>query len=146
MKLCIPTKDDRGPEAQPFGHFGSAPFFTLVDTDTGEIEVVANSNPHHRHGTCHPMRQLRDRGLDAVVCRGLGRRALAVLEGAGVDVMVASEGNVTDILVAVQEGALQPLTADEACRGHGHGHGHGHGDRYERRHRHRHGREGDRSP
>jgi predicted Fe-Mo cluster-binding NifX family protein len=142
MKLCIPTKDDRGPEARPFRHFGSAPFFTLVDTDTGEIEVLANSNPHHQHGTCHPMSQLRDRGLDAVVCRGLGRRALAALESEGIDVMVASEGNVADILVAVREGVLQPLTAAEACRGHGHGHG----DRYEQRHRHRHGREEDRSP
>jgi predicted Fe-Mo cluster-binding NifX family protein len=133
MKICIPTKDDRGPDAEPFRHFGSAPFFTLVDTETGEIEVVANSNPHHRHGTCYPMSQLREHELDAIVCRGVGRRAFASLESEGVSVMIASEGNVADILVAVQAGALQPMTADEACHGrHGHQHGHHH------HHRHRH--------
>jgi predicted Fe-Mo cluster-binding NifX family protein len=139
MKLCIPTKDDRGSEAEPFGHFGSAPFFTLVDTDTGEIEVVPNSNPHHRHGTCHPMSQLRDRELDAIVCRGIGRRAFASLESEGIQVMVASEGNVADILVAIREGALLPLTAEEACHGR-HGHGHGHGHHHRHRHEHRHGK------
>ena len=137
MKICIPTKDDRGPAAEPFRHFGSAPFFTIVDTETGEFEVVANSNPHHRHGTYHPMSQLRDHGLDAIVCRGLGRRALASLESEGVDVMIGPEGTVADIVVAIQEGTLQPLPAAEACRGHGRGHGHEHwhGDRNEQRHR-----------
>ena len=143
MKICIPTKDDRGPEAEPFGHFGSAPFFTLVDTETGEIEVVANSNPHHRHGTCHPLSQLWDRELDAIVCQGIGRRAFATLKNEGVDVMVASEGNVTDILVAVQAGTLKPLAAEEACHGrHAHPHGHDHSHHHE----HRHDRKEDRGP
>jgi predicted Fe-Mo cluster-binding NifX family protein len=132
MKICIPTKDDRGLEAEPFGHFGSAPFFTLVDTETGEIEVVANSNPHHRHGTCYPMSQLREHDPDAIVCRGVGRRAFASLQSEGVDVMVASEGTVADILVAIREGALGPMTADEACHGrHRHHHRHHHGHRHD---------------
>lgn len=133
MKLCIPTKDDRGPEAEPFGHFGSAPFFTLVDTDTGEIEVVANTNLHHRHGTCHPLSQLRGRGLDAIVCRGLGRRAFTSLASEGIDVMVASEGNVADILAAFEAGVLRPLTEEEACHGR-------HEHRHEHHHRHHHAR------
>ena len=36
MKICIPTMDDRGREGMPSDHFGSAPFFTFVDTE-GEV-------------------------------------------------------------------------------------------------------------
>ena len=54
MKICVPTATDAGLEAPVFGHFGSAPFFTVVDTDDGKVEVIPNTNSHHAHGTCSP--------------------------------------------------------------------------------------------
>ena len=32
MKICIPTETNSGKEAMVYGHFGSAPFFTIFDT------------------------------------------------------------------------------------------------------------------
>jgi len=34
MKLCIPISEDRGLDSPICGHFGSAPAFLLVDTET----------------------------------------------------------------------------------------------------------------
>jgi hypothetical protein len=39
MRLRMPTMDDEGLQATPSAHYGSAPFFTFADTDTGEVEA-----------------------------------------------------------------------------------------------------------
>ena len=61
MKICIPTMDDRGKEGMPSDHFGSAPFFTFVDTETGEYEAVRNGGSSHVHGSCQPLKFLGTR-------------------------------------------------------------------------------------
>ena len=33
MKICIPTADNNGMDAKASAHFGSAPYYTVVDTD-----------------------------------------------------------------------------------------------------------------
>ena len=50
MRICMPTINDNGLEATLHGHFGSAAYFTIVDTETDELRVVANGNQHHAHG------------------------------------------------------------------------------------------------
>jgi len=135
MNLCIPTLDDRGLDATPSDHFGSAPFFTFVDTSTGDVEVQRNGGSNHVHGACRPLDFLGFRPLDAIVCRGLGRRAFARLQAGGIGVYVTLEKDVRASLQAFKDGRLRALTSDEACHGHdggGHGHGHGHGYGYGR--------------
>ena len=129
MKICIPTQDERGLESEVYGHFGSAPFFTMVDSESGEVEVKQNDNTHHGPGGCHPMRQFGSRAVDAVVCRGMGRGAIASLTEAGVQVLVLDQDGgltVQDVLSAAREQRLKPFSEQDACRGHGHGGGHGH--------------------
>jgi len=126
MKLCIPTLDDRGLEGTPSDHFGSAPFFTFVDSDTGEVQVERNGGAHHVHGACRPLDFLGTRTLDAVLCRGLGKRAFARLQGGGISVYVTLEADVAATVEAFKGGRLRQLTTDEACHGHGHGHSHHH--------------------
>jgi hypothetical protein len=46
MKICIPTHDERGLQSEVFGHFGSAPFFTLVDSESGEVVLQDGSAIH----------------------------------------------------------------------------------------------------
>jgi predicted Fe-Mo cluster-binding NifX family protein len=127
MKLCIPTMDDKGLQAVPSAHFGSAPFFTFVDTDTGEVEAQRNGGDHHAHGACRPLDFLGTRSVDAIVCRGLGRRAFSRLESGGVAVYVSLEKDVEATVAAFKDGRLRHLTSEEACQGHDHDHGHGHG-------------------
>lgn len=71
MRVCIPTVDANGMEAKASGHFGSAPYFTLVDLDTQKVESVQNEHAHHEHGSCNPVASLMGKEVDAVVCHGL---------------------------------------------------------------------------
>lgn len=125
MRLCLPTTDDRRLTARLSPHFGSAPCFTVVDTASGSVEVVVNDHAAHEHGRCDPLKGLQGSDLDAVVCRGLGRRALMRLQGAGIPVLVTDAFTVADALAEFHAGTLRAMQEDEACAG-GHGHGHGH--------------------
>jgi predicted Fe-Mo cluster-binding NifX family protein len=121
MRLCIPTMDGEGLQAAPSAHFGSAPFFTFVDTDTGEVEAQRNGGDHPAHGACRPLDFLGTRPVDAVVCRGLGKRAFSRLKSGGIPVYVTVERNVGATVVAFKNGRLRHLTSEDACRGHGQG-------------------------
>ena len=128
MKLCIPTMDDKGLEGMLSDHFGSAPFFTIVDTESGEVETLQNGGSDHAHGACMPLEFLGAQTVDALCCRGLGRRTLAKLQAVGVQVFVTLEGDVEKTLAAFKEGKMRQMSADEACQGHsGGGSGHSHG-------------------
>jgi predicted Fe-Mo cluster-binding NifX family protein len=127
MKLCIPTEDSAGLDARVYEHFGSAPFFTVVDTDTEDIELVNNRDLAHPHGACNPVSSIESRAIDAVVCGGLGKRALARLQQAGFKVYLSQAGTVRDVVAEQRGGTLREATIEEACGGHAHGHGQGHG-------------------
>jgi predicted Fe-Mo cluster-binding NifX family protein len=130
MKLCIPTRSDGGLDAESSGHFGSAPWFTLVDTESEELTSIPNPESGRKHGTCHPLHRLREAGLDAVVCRNIGRGAYSQLQQQGIAVYTSQRATVSEVLAAAREGTLQPVGLDEACHGAGrhreqHRHGHG---------------------
>lgn len=126
MNVCIPTLDDRGLAGTPSDHFGSAPYFTFVDTEDGSLEVVRNGGAHHVHGACQPLKDLEKRPVDAILCRGLGRRAFARLRAQDIQVYVTLEKDVQQTLNALGEDRLRLLTSEEACHGHGGEGGHGH--------------------
>jgi predicted Fe-Mo cluster-binding NifX family protein len=120
MKLCLPTADG-GSAARLSDHFGSAPFFTLVDSETGATETIANPQHAHAPGSCDAARTVAAQDVEAVVCLGLGRRALASLEGAGIPVFVSGAATVQGAVDAFRAGRLPRLRVDAACGG-GRGH------------------------
>lgn len=122
MKLCIPTVDDHGPATPLSDHFGSAPFFTIVDSETGAFEAIPNDHARHAPGRCDAARAIAGRGVGAVVCRGLGRRALASLENAGIPAFASSAGSVGGAVDAFRAGRLTRMHDDGACRGGRHHH------------------------
>jgi predicted Fe-Mo cluster-binding NifX family protein len=115
--LCFPTTNDAGLGARLSPHFGSAPFFTFVDATTGSTTVTANAHARHEHGRCRPTRGLEGRGVEAVVCHGLGRRALEKLTAAGIPVFVTGTWGVAEAVKEYREGRLSRLTPEEACPG-----------------------------
>ena len=116
-----------------YDHFGSAPFFTLVDIDGGHVEVIDNSSTSHQHGQCNPTSHLEGKQVDAVICRGMGRRAVSRLLASGIDVLVADGRTVGETVTAARENRLRRMAAEDACGGGGQGHcnqhepGQGHG-------------------
>ena len=119
MKICIPTTTQKGKTAQVHEHFGSAPFFTVCDTEKDTVEIIDNSNQHHSHGMCHPMSSLAGKGIDAVVTGGMGARAVQKLNEGGIKVYRAVPGTVEDIVKQFLTGNLQELTISNACTQHG---------------------------
>ncbi|HSV43309.1 MAG TPA: NifB/NifX family molybdenum-iron cluster-binding protein [Candidatus Bathyarchaeia archaeon] len=119
MKLCIPTETNEGLNAPVFGHFGSAPFFTMVDTDTRAVQVVDNTNAHHEHGMCHPLGVLGTAAFDAVVCQGMGTRAVQKLNDAGIKAFRAQAQTVEDVIKQYIGNELSEITVDNACAQHG---------------------------
>jgi predicted Fe-Mo cluster-binding NifX family protein len=130
MMICIPTQGKEGTLAEVAGHYGRAPFLTLVDTDTGTLDVIPNAP--HGSGHCRPVAPLEGRGVDAVVCLGLGRRARASLEAAGVRVLTTQASRVDAVLESLRSGGAHEMSDTEACAGHHGGEGcrqHHHEDR-----------------
>jgi predicted Fe-Mo cluster-binding NifX family protein len=119
MLACIPTNDGEGLDATVCEHFGSAPFFTLYDTETGEVNVISNRNAHHSHGTCHPMNQLARYKIDCVVCGGMGRRAVEALNAEGVKIYQSEEDSVRATIEKIKANKLAEIDPALACRGHG---------------------------
>ena len=134
MRLCIATDDGRGLAGRLSSHFGSAPYFTLVESDTGDVTVVTNLHSEHEPGACQSADALCGYGVEAVVCRGLGRRAFGRMRKRGLPVYVTKEGQASQALEAFREGRLLRLTSESACHG---GRGHGHLTRRGSEHGHR---------
>ena len=121
MRICIPTDGNEGLAATVAGHLGRAPFLTLVDVESGEVTVMANAA--HGEGHCNPTAPLDGHGVTAVLCTGVGRRAVAALEGAGIRVLVTDAQRVDEAVAALRSGTVRVLSVDGACGGHHHGDG-----------------------
>lgn len=126
MKVCVPVMESKGLESPLSGHFGSAPFFVIVDTESLECRAVENANAHHAHGMCQPLAALVGNPVDGVVVGGIGAGALNKLNAAGIAVYRGVGRTVGEVIGAFKAGTLQKIAPGGTCAGHGHGHGCGH--------------------
>jgi predicted Fe-Mo cluster-binding NifX family protein len=128
MRVCIPTTDDAGLDGRLSQHFGRCAFFTLVDVETGRVEILTNARPDHESGECGgALEHLAGRSVDAVICRRMGHKALERLQGLGLPGLRTEAWSVAEALRALRAGTLSPLP-DDAAHDHTHDHGdHAHG-------------------
>jgi len=119
MKICIPTSQDLGLRSAVSEHFGGAPVFLIVDTETSEIRPVKNQNEHHAHGMCQPLKSLAGHEIDAVVCAGIGAGALNKLNSSGIRVFKSGGGTVEELLSALKGNSLPEFSAQSVCAHHG---------------------------
>ena len=118
MKICMPTQTDQGVDAAVTAHFGSAPFFTIYDTDTKRFEHIGNRNLHHIHSGCQPLMALRGQAVDVVICGGMGARAVQKLGADGIKAYKVKGATVKEALINYLEGRLNPITSLNACHDH----------------------------
>lgn len=122
MKICAPTQTKDGLKAALYGHFGSAPFFTVCDTETGNCEIIDNGDMNHQHGMCNPLKAVGEARPDAVITGGIGAGAIRGLQAAGIKVYIAQGGTVEEAIASLKAGKLAEADAAHACSHHG-GHG-----------------------
>jgi len=121
MKVCFPVKDSPSLESEVYGHFGSAPSFVLVDTDTNDLKVIGNADQHHAHGMCSPIKALGCHDIDCVVVGGIGGGALTKLNQSGIKVYKAAARTVSENLDLITAGSLAAFAPGHTCGGHANG-------------------------
>ena len=117
MKICIPATNDRGLDSDVSSHFGDAPFFVVVDLESGASKGVRNPECQEHHGSCHHVHIFKALDVDAVACRRIGRRAHAGLRDAGIDVLGPAERTVAETVEAIKSGRTNHLSVDAGCGG-----------------------------
>jgi predicted Fe-Mo cluster-binding NifX family protein len=120
MNICIPVEEDRGLDSPVCAHFGSAPAFMIVDTDSRACRAIPNRNLHHSHGMCMPLASLAGERIDVMVVGGIGMGALNKLNAAGIQVCVSEFPTIKETVAAFEAGTLRPMQPGMACAGHGH--------------------------
>ena len=119
MKICFPVQQDEGIGSTVFNHFGSAPAFVVVDSETNSVATISNRDQHHVHGACNPMKALDNQKVDAVVVGGIGAGALTRLNQLGIKVYRAQSPTISENMELISERRLPELTIQGCCGGHG---------------------------
>jgi predicted Fe-Mo cluster-binding NifX family protein len=118
MKICFPVQKDEGINSAVYNHFGSAPIFVVVDTDTNDLSTINNRDQHHSHGACNPMKALDNQKVDAIVVGGIGAGALTRLNQMGIIVHRSQASTIQENMAMFASQSLPVLTVQGCCGGH----------------------------
>lgn len=119
MKLCFPVESENGLESVVYTHFGSAPMFVLVDTETNRTEIIDNGDMQHIHGMCSPIQALNGNMIDAILVGGIGAGAIGKLNAMGIKVFRAIEDTVQKNIELFNRNSLPEIKINDACGQHG---------------------------
>lgn len=104
-----------------FQHFGHSEFFKIYQAENGEIksgEVISAEG--FGHGALAGF--LKERGVEALVCGGIGGGAVSALAQAGIKVYAGASGSADDCVAALLSGTLE-FSGEANCSHHAHEHG-----------------------
>ena len=96
MNICFPVIADAGIESMIYGHFASAPFFVIIDTDTGQSSLIANCDSDNPYAGCNPFSALRGQQLDGIIVGGIGDDSVRVMNMCGFTVYQAASLSVSE--------------------------------------------------
>ena len=131
MKICI-TSTGKEIDAKVDPRFGRAPYFLIIDTDTGDLEVLDNSAAAESQGAGIVAAQLvSDKGVDGVLTGRVGPNALKAFQASGIILHegVSSQETVKEALTRFENGEYsdRPTPAEVSPRRQGGGKGLGRG-------------------
>ncbi len=123
MKICFPVQNNEGLESTVYNHFGSAPFFVIINTETDDATTIVNKDLHHAHGACNPMKAIDGQQIDAIIVGGIGAGALNRLNQLGIKAFQAQAATIRENISLLQAQGLRELTIQQCCGGHSAGGG-----------------------
>ncbi|MBN2190292.1 MAG: NifB/NifX family molybdenum-iron cluster-binding protein [Candidatus Aureabacteria bacterium] len=101
MKVAISTDGDF-----VSAHFGRCPEFTIVDIKDGQVaEREKVKNPGHEPGYIPSF--LHQKGVNYIVCGGMGMRAAGFFNELAIQTIVGISGKVDDVIKALEKGTLK---------------------------------------
>ncbi|WP_350454411.1 metalloregulator ArsR/SmtB family transcription factor [Slackia heliotrinireducens] len=119
MKIAIPSETDAGLQSVRSGHFGHAPYFTIVtieDRQVKDVEVVKNVD-HDQYGCGGVIQYALTLGIDGILTVGMGMPPYTAFTNNGITVY--SETNtpmVGDVAQLFALGLVMPMDPNKACR------------------------------
>ena len=120
MRVVVPCETSDGLDSVRSGHFGHAPWLTVVDFDDNmhpvTVDVVQNAD-HDVAGCGGVIAHVMGLHADAIIAVGMGMPPLMRFTQAGVAVYVDRETpGVADVLVKFVAGEVARMSPDDACR------------------------------
>lgn len=106
-----------------FQHFGRTEEFKVYETEDGKVissEVIGSNGAGH--GALAGV--LADKGIDVLICGGMGQGAQDALKEAGIQICAGAEGDADAAVEAFLRGEL--VNTGVNCDHHDHEHGEGH--------------------
>lgn len=112
MKVIIPLDEHNGPESRVSANFGNAPFFAIVETATGSIDIVDTGTMNQNNGQRSPADSLAAMGIGAVMCNGIGAGVVSRLKALGITIYMAELApTLVDALERYESGSVRKLEA-----------------------------------
>ena len=109
MKVVV-SATDQSIDAPMDQRFGRAPWFVLVDSETGEWSAHANAAVESGHGAgIEASRTVAGLGAEAIITGDVGPNAHRTLQAAGIPVYSARGTTVREAVTALGEGSLPQL-------------------------------------
>ena len=117
-KLVIPIEESKEENSIISDHFGRSPLFAIVevsDNSISSIKMVKNVGEHFggQGGTCSPVTSIINQNPDALITKGMGPRALQILQEKGIAVFATECNTIKEAIESYKNGGLVNLT--EPC-------------------------------
>ncbi len=114
MRIAITSEENKGLEGLVCQHFGRSPYFVVVDIEKDKIaQVETIGNPfYQKHNPGDVPAFVAERGVNALVSGGMGKRAINFFEQYGIKVATGAFGTVAQSVEKYLQGSF---TVAEPC-------------------------------
>ena len=100
-KIAIPSDGDQFAQ-----HFGRCPEYNIFEIENDEIKnQKVISNPGHQPGFLPKF--LSEKGVDCIICRGMGRKAQDLFDENNIEVILGVSGNFEEKVNSYIKGELE---------------------------------------
>lgn len=118
MKIAFPVKENQGLKSMIDDHFGTAPQFLIVDTNSRNVALVDNRKLTSGESGCKKGIFQESDQVDAVVTRCMGDGSRKLLTAANIKVYQAQKESVQENLDLFEKDQLQLFHIFDHCLTH----------------------------
>jgi len=119
LKYLIPLQENSGITSKISFHFGRSPYYAIVthDQSADKIEMEIKSISSISHGEiCGAGEMVERAGADAVIVKGIGPKAIQMLQRRGTRVYMTSSETLNQVIEEIRAGKLKPASDNVLCR------------------------------